>query len=821
MKPLSFAWRALRREVRYGELGTLAAALVLAVASLCAVATLGLRVERAIVSGAGELIGGDFGIASRNTVPEALRAEAMRLGLATSRSAEFPSVLFANDRSQLCQVRASDAGYPLRGQLRVRGVDGIERSVRAPGPGTAYLEARALEALGLAPGDTLTLGDRPITVAGVIVREPDSGSPFQLAPRAAFALADVEASGLLGPGSRARHRLMVAGEAPAVRAFRDHALQNLPDGAQPIVLERSQRNLERAFERGEAFLRLAALLAALLSGIAVALAAQRYARRKTDEVALLRCLGASRREVLAATGLTLALLALPACLLGALLGLGLQEAVFFYARDLLPGATPELPLAPAFASFAVGLAVLFGFALPPILRLRETPPVRVFQRAAGARVRRFDAWYLLPFAVSAALIYTQAGAPRLAAILGASLFGVGLLALAGAALLMALVNRAAPLLPGALRFGLANLVRRRALSLVQAMALSLSLTALYVLAVVGPTLLSAWRAELPPDTPNTFVINLQPEQLGTFEARVRALDAHALNMLPLAAGKLTAINGKPPRTNDDGEERGGGEIRVSWSSSLPEANTLTAGSWFAGTAAGPEISVEKVWVERYGIGLGDTVGLTVGEREITATVTSLRVVDWDSFRANFFLLLDPATGAGLPHSYVASFHLPPERTAGLQALSRELPNLSMIDLNAILDRVREIIARVSAAVSWVLGFSLLAGLLVLVAALSATAEERRFEAALMRTLGADRGQLRAAVLGEFALLGLLAGVVSAVGAGAAGTLLARSVFKIDYAAPWVDLALAAAVATGVVAMAGWLGTRRISRTSPLLVLRRA
>ncbi|HEX6834290.1 MAG TPA: FtsX-like permease family protein, partial [Rudaea sp.] len=332
MKPLRFAWRSLRREFRYGELATLAAALVLAVAVLGAVATLGRRVERSVVASAGELIGGDIGVATRRPLPPQIAAEAASLDLRTSTTADFPSVLFANGKSQLADVRATDAGYPLRGQLRVRDADGNESIAHAPPAGTVYAEHRLLVALALKPGDSLQIGDRSLRIGAEIVREPDGGELFALAPRLLMTLDDARAAGLLGVGSRARNRLMAAGSDTAVAAFSTFLKTHQPEGSELITIEQSQQNLRSAFERGEAFLRLAALLSALLSGIAVALAAQRYARRKTDEVALLRCLGASSGEVLVATASTLILLAVPACLVGALLGLGLQEAVFAFAR---------------------------------------------------------------------------------------------------------------------------------------------------------------------------------------------------------------------------------------------------------------------------------------------------------------------------------------------------------------------------------------------------------------------------------------------------------------------------------------------------------
>ncbi len=824
MKPLTFAARSLRREFRHGELVTLAAALVLAVAALAAVGTLASRVERAILASASELLGGDLGVsARRNPLPPAFTSEAQALGLASNRIVEFSSVAFAGERSQFSEVRAVDAGFPLRGTLSVRTADGSEASRQGPGRGQVYADHAVLVALERKVGETLQLGGRDLAIAGEIINAP-GGAVFQFAPTLLMNLADAEESGLLGVGSRSNQRVLVAGDERAVARYAEWARANLPPTARLTTIEDAQQNLRTSFERGESFLRLAALLAALLSGIAVALAAQRFARRKTEEVALLRCLGASRGEIVAALSLQLALLALPACLLGAALGLGMQEAAFTFARGLLPGAVPALPFGPAASAFVVGLAVLFGFALPPLLRLRDVEPMRVFRKDVGARVRRFDALYLLPFIVGAALILVESGSARLAGVLGGGLVAVAIVTVIVTLLLLRALRASGRRLPGALRFGLANLARRRALTLIQVGALALSLTALDLLAVIGPSLLDRWRADLPDDTPNYFVLNIQDGQRLDFEQRLAALGATNTSMLPLAAGKLVAINGKPPRAGDyEDEQRAGnwieGEVRVSWSGDLPASNRIVAGQWHGDAPATPEMSVDEGWFKMFKLALGDTMTLRFGDAEITATISSVREVDWDSFQVNFFLMLDPRHAQAMPHSLIASFHLPPAQP-GLASLSREMPNISLVDIKSILDRVRDIIERVSSAVTWVLGFSLAAGLLVLLAALASTAEERRFEIALLRTLGANSGQLNAAVLGEFAALGLLAGLVAAAGAAATGIALARSVFRLpEYWPPALPLTWIALASAVLVMLAGLAGTRRIARTPPMRVLR--
>ncbi len=825
MKPLTFAARSLRREFRHGELATLAAALLLAVAALAAVGTLANRVERAILASAAELLGGDLGVSARRSdLPVAFVEQAHALGLASNRVAEFSSVVFAAERSQFTEARAVDENFPLRGVLNVRDADGRIVSVRGPASGEAYADRAVLVALERKVGETLQFGGRDLVIAGEIVSAP-GGSVFQFAPTVLMNLGDAEAAGLLGAGSRASRRLLVAGPEAAITRFAEWARANLPADARLSTIEDAQQNLRTAFERGESFLRLAALLAALLSGIAVALAAQRFARRKTEDVALLRCLGASRGEIVTALCLQLGLLAVPACLVGAALGLGLQEAAFAFTHNLLPGAVPSLSFGPATSAFAIGLAVLFGFALPPLLRLRDVEPMRVFRQDLETRVRRFDALYLLPFVVAGLLILVESGSMRLAGTLAAGLAGVASATIVVTLLLLRILRTAGRGLPGALRFGLANLVRRRGLTLLQVGALALSLSAVDLLAVIGPSLLDRWRADLPADTPNYFVLNVQPDQRETFTQWLAALGASNISMAPLAAGKLVAINGEVPDASNYREERRAGnwiegEVRASWAADLPAANRIVAGDWHGATPPGPQLSVDQGWFELFRLKLGDTMTLRFGAAEITAVVTSVREVDWDSFRVNFFMVLDPAHAGELPHSLIASFHVPPG-TDGLAALSRELPNISLVDIQSILDRVRDIIERVSAAATWVLGFSLAAGVLVLIAALAATADERRVEIALLRTLGAHRGQLDAAVLGEFAALGLLAGLVAAVGAAGTGIALARSVFRMpDYWPPaWPLLGIAVASAV-LVMLAGLAATRRIARTPPMLILRR-
>ncbi|HET8897640.1 MAG TPA: FtsX-like permease family protein [Rhodanobacteraceae bacterium] len=825
MNLLALAWRSLRREWRLADVRTLALALTLAVTALGVVSTLATRVENGIRAGASQLIGGDIGVSAAAPLPPALAQHATALGLAVSAGASFPSVAFAGEHSQLLDVTAVDRAWPLRGEQRLNDGSGATRTGHGPAPGTVYLDSRALTGLGVKPGDRVQLGGSELRVAATLVSQPDGGQLLALAPRAQMSLADATAAGLLGQGSRARHRLLVAGTPARMAQWQAWATPRLPHGAELITPEKTQQRMQQAFARANAFLRLTALLAALLAGVAIALAAQRYARRKTDEVALLRALGTPRRRVLGLLLATLALLALPAAGLGVALSLGLAQLAW-QALHALFGDTPaSLPLLPSLASMLVGLAVLAGFALPPLARLAEVPPVAVFRREFGHAGRRFDMLYLLPAAVSLLLLWWMGGSVKLAAILAACLTGVSLLALGLTLVLLWAARRLAPNVHPAWRLGLAALARRRRLSLIQSTALSLGLTALLLLGVVAPALLDGWRRELPPDTPNWFALNLQDTQRDGFATALAAAGANGLNMLPLATGKLVAINAVPVDqlrfTDPRATEWVDRQLRLSWSATLPPANRLLEGRWFQPQTPHAGVSVDEMWRDMFALKLGDVMRFEFGGTRLDARIDSFRAVDWRSFRVNFFLLLDPAHAAALPHSWIASFHLPAGNGERLAGLSHTYPNLSLIDVDSVLDRLRGIIEQVSAAVRWVLGFSLLAGALVLLAALAASAAERRHEAALLRTLGAQRNQLRLAAACEFALLGLTAGAIAVLGASVAGVWLAHAVFRIEHFLPplptLLSIALGAAVA---VTLLGLAGTRRVAATPPLSLLRR-
>ncbi|MCD7098218.1 FtsX-like permease family protein [Stenotrophomonas sp. MMGLT7] len=825
MNILRHAARSLRREFLAGDLMTVFAALVLGVAVMTAVGTLVDRVRLALTSSAAEVLGGDLGVSGRQDIPQAFADEAQRRGLRSTRMVSFPSVLFHGEASQMANIKAVGDGYPLRGQLLVADdlAAAASQPAGAPPRGQAYADPRLLDALGLKPGEDLEFGAGTLTVTRVLRAEPDaSDGLLQMSPPLLVNRADVDAAGLLGPGSRASYRLMFAGDATAIEDLRQW-LQPRSGEYRLVTLDNAQRGVRGAFDRAGRFLALTALLAVLLAGVATALAANRFALRRIDSVAVLRCLGARQRDILGTLALQLVLLAIPACALGVALGMLAQLGLVQALGSLIPDRLPLPQATPALAGAGIGLLLLLGFGLPPLLRLRNVPPMRVLNRSFATLPPTSLLVYLAALAATVALAVYAAGDALLATWVLGGLAALAVVAGALGGVLLMLVRAVQHRLRGPWKLGLASLTRRRALSVVQLVGLSLSLCALLLLAVVGPGLLGQWRERLPTDTPNYFLMNIQPEQADAVLDTLRGLDVPAPAVEPFGTGRLVAINGHPPqRIDQDPDDDGAGAnrpVNFSWRHDFPAANELTAGRFWAADSTAAEASVEDGWAQRYGLKLGDRITLALGEQEHSFTVTSLRKADWDSFRVNFFLLLNAGAVGDAPYNLISSFHLPSSQATELAALVRQYPNISLLDIDAILQRVREVIDRVGQAVQLVMGFSLLAGVLVLLAALQATAGERRYDSAVLRTLGARSGQLRGAVLVEFGALGLLASLLAVAAAAAIAMVVSRQAFELAMAPPWPALLLGGAAGVALSVLAGWWGTRRILKVAPALALR--
>lgn len=813
MNPFALSARLLLRQGRSGALLILAIGLIVATAALVAVGSFTDRVGRALERQAGEALAADLVVAAGERIPARFRAQAEALGLETAEIISLSTALFVGEESQLVDVKAVSPGYPLRGQLRLSDGEN-ERSAREiPARGSAWMDPRAQRALDASIADLAELGVLELSITDILVFEPDrAGGGFSFAPRLMVNLEDLLASELLGPGARARYRLLLAGDEGALADFRQWFGEQREDGQRLISAAQAEDRTGEALTQARRFLGVAALTAVILSAVAILLSALRFANAQRDLVALLKTFGASSGRIMAALSLLLLYLVLAAVPVGGLLGWGAQEMI---ARILAEGPETVLPPARALPVFSAGLFTLLlaaGFALPPLMSLRRVPTMRILNRSLDTRPGLSGLLWLLPVLGALSIPVVQLGDLRLAVIvLGGSGLLAGLLAISGWLALL-VTGRLARNARAAWRFGLAGLQRRRGGGVVQITALGLGLMALLLLVVVRAELLEQWRGSLPADAADHFVINIQPDQIEAVRERLQAEGAGNLQLRPMANANLVAVNdGSPP------EHRMAGQVNVSWSDQLPPGNEIIAGD-FHGTDGRGQVSLSQMWAENLGVSLGDRLSFESGARRFEAEVSSIREVDWNSFNVNFFILLSPEAGEFLPHQYIASFHLG-ERSADLRAVTRSFPNLSIIDVGAIIERVGEIIDQVSRAAQVVFGFTLLAGLVVLLAALEATRDERRMESALIRTLGADNAMVRRGLLIEYSIMAVIAALLATLGAALTGWLLAAELFEFAYRPSPLLFILGFALAAILVVGSGWAGNRSVLATPPVRILR--
>jgi putative ABC transport system permease protein len=795
MRLFRFALTGLWREWRSGELRLLSLALILAVAAVTSVGFFTDRVNQALAQQGNELLAADLVIESKDPLPEQFIDQARQAGLRLARTLSFPSVVMGREDPQLVQVKAVAGGYPLRGELLLRDAPAAQArpAQDLPASGHIWVEPRLLILLNSRLGDTLNLGERTFTIARTIEFEPDrGGNLFQLAPRAMLNMTDIPATGLVTPASRVEYRLLLAGPAQAVAAYRAWAEPRLPGNANLLSIQDARPELRAALDRGSRFLALAALVTILVTGAAVALATRRLVERQADAVAIMRCLGAASDFLRNTLILRLILLVLITGLLGSLGGYLAQAVLADLLGEWLTQTLPAPSLQPVISGFATGAITLGGFALPPLLNLPRVPPLRVLRRDLGPTPPGPWLLGLSALAALALLIFWEAGDPRLATIVLGGIIAVvavlGLCALALIKLAGLLQQRAS----GIRRFGLASLSRHPTTTLLQLCGFGLGIMAILLLAVVRVDLLSTWERTLPEGAPNRFLINILPDQTRELAAFLSEQGLASSGLHPMVRARLSHINGTRvipeaypnPRT----QRRAAREFNLSWGLQLQADNRILAGQWWQDRSAPPQFSVESGIAEDLGIELGDRLTFDVAEQPVSGPVTSLRAVKWDSFNVNFFVIGSPASLQDKAATYVTSFYLDPAHEALGAALIKRFPNVTLLDISSILEQVRRVMDRGSAAVEYIFLFTLAAGLLVLYAGILAGAEARRHEAAILRTLGAQRGQLLGAAAVEFGALGLLAGVLATSGAFAIGQVLARQIFELEYGfSPWLWL----------------------------------
>jgi len=838
---LAIAWRQLLRDWRAGELRLLMLAVALAVAALCAVAFLSDRLDQGLRRDAAQLLGGDAIVASDQPTPQAIVDLAAELKLTTVRSASFPSMARAGEtqggESRLVSVKAVSSGYPLRGQLKLR--DALPGRSGAPAAGEVWADPAVADGLGLKLGDMLLLGDSQLRLAALIETEPDRGAGFiNFAPRVLLTEADLAATHLVQPASRITYRLALV---PGTGATPD-AVKRFVTSAEKLIeaqklrglrlesLESGRPEMRQTLDRAARFLRLVAMLSALLAAVAVALAARDFAARHLDACAMLRVLGQPQRRIAWAYGLEFLLAGLAASLVGVLGGLALHQVFVQLLAGLVNVALPAPSIWPALLGLGLGLSLLMGFGLPPVLQLAAVPPLRVIRRDLGAP--KAGSLLVLGAGVAglAAILVVLAGDLTLGAIAAAGFAGAVLLFALLAWLAVKLLRRVVPVnvsgagVPRWLLLATRQVAARPGFAVMQVASLAVGLLALALLVLLRTDLIASWRAATPASAPDRFVINIQPDQSAAFRQVLADAGVKGYDWYPMIRGRLTTINGdavQASRFADDRAQRlAEREFNLSHTAELPAHNLLVGGQWGKAAAGELGLSVEEGLAKTLGLKLGDQLAFDIAGQPVQGRITSLRKVDWSSMRVNFFVLFEKAELPELPATQIAAYRMPAGARLDRE-IARQFPNLTVIDVSAQLNQVQGVLDQVIQAVQFLFGFTLATGLVVLLAAVGSTREARAREFGLMRALGAPSSLLaqvqRAELLGVGALAGFLAGTVALVLAA----LLARFVFEFDWKLkPWVPL-ISAGCGALLAWSAGWWSLRGVLQRPVVQTLREA
>ncbi|WP_075881518.1 ABC transporter permease [Vreelandella massiliensis] len=825
------AWRSLKRDLRAADVRALFVALALAVAASTMIAFFLDRLERGLERQASQLLGGDVVLEQRDPFSPELRRALEDAGFTLSDQVDLVSMIRRGEQFQPASVKAVDDVYPHYGVSRVARKASTEEIASGPPRGEAWADPRLAQLIDLEIGDSVQVGQAELTVSGFIEREADQSAGFgSFNPRLMVHTDDLAATGLVQEGSRVEFELLAAGPPEAL------------DRVQPLLAELRQRGVEvrdirqdrpqlgNALERAESYLGIAGLAAVLLAGVAVAMSTRRYVERHLDTAALLRCFGASQQQLVEIFAWQLLGLALVAALVGALLGLAGQAALLALLVNFLPMTLPPPGVMPLFLGVLTALAVLVGFAGPTLLRIKRVSALKVLRRELDPIPPA--AWLVVSVAalVFGGLLWLYSGSLPLAlallvggAVLLALLWGLSALLLNG---VLAIVQR----LRGqsewsqALRLGGRQLARRRQAGLGQLLAFSVTFFAMAMMVLVRGDLLTAWQAQLPENTPNYFAINIQPGERDAFEAAVDPHVEEKSTLYPMVRGRITAINGADPREAVPAEARGDNalrrELNLTWQSEVPEGNKVVAGEWFdaetdgAGQTSGwmgevdatPQarpvpISMEDGLAERLGLSLGDTLTFSVGGDNITAAITSLRSLNWDSFKPNFYVIFPPGVLESFAHSYITAFYLPDDAQGVNRELVREFPGVTLLNVDAILGQVRDVLTQVTRAIELILALVLLAGISVLYAALTASRPVRAHESGLLRVFGAGNRMISRIQGAEYALLGFASGLMGAALAEIATGALYVTVLDLAprlHFGLWTLLPLGGALLIGVI-----------------------
>ncbi|MBX7228615.1 MAG: FtsX-like permease family protein [Burkholderiaceae bacterium] len=819
-------WKAFCRDIRLTEVRLLMAALALGVAAVSSVGFLVDRFDAALQRDAAQLLGGDIVLSSDHAIAPDIAPKAVANGLRTAESVSFPSMVTVKDNSVLASAKAVSRDYPLRGKLTLADASGVQtQSENGPPRGQLWVDESLLSVLNIKIGDSLKLGAIQYPITRIIVLEPDRGAQFaNFSPRVMLHLEDLPATELVQPGSRLRWRMAFAGEPAKVKSWQLQLEKSLTRGQRLESLESGRPEMQQTLDRAQRFLSLVSLIAALIASVAVLLAAREYVNRQQNGIAIARTFGLQSTEIMATLAVEFFLIAVLACLTGATLGWGLHWVLAFLLQDLVGIALPAPTAIPVLTGMAIGALLTAGVVMPRVLQLAKVPTLAVIRKDAIGLARASLLAYLLAAAGVFGLLVLSVRDTQLALGVAAG-FAIGTLVFAVLVrgITAGLAKLAARGWKFALRTALAACARRPQGVVVQTLALSVGLMAIALLVLIRGDLISAWQKSVPKDAPNRFVINIQPDQTLSFKQQVLDLGLASPELNPMIRARLIEKNGAPIGPENFTDERAkrlvDREFNASYASVLPQHNKIKEGSWFAADKA--EISMETGIMETLGLKLGDMLTFDIGGQTTKVKITSTRQVAWDSMRVNFFAIGSPAAFSNQAQTFISALNVPDHKSKEFQALVKVFPNITIIDTRNVIAQVQNVLTQVIRAVEFLFLFALIAGVVVLFVASSATRDERRREAAVMRALGASSKQIRSSQAWEFAIIGGIAGLLAATGASLLAFLIGKYGFNFTYL-PSLYVASTTVLAGVFVSLAGgWWAVRDAVNTAPIVTLREA
>lgn len=828
---VGLAWSQTLNLWRAGALRVLVLALVLAVVAITAVGFFTKRVESALSQQGALLLGGDLAVLADHAIRPDFIAQAKRAGLVAVKTYEFPSMVLAGEQGQLAEIKAVENNFPLRGDMTLGSstTDSGKVVKAAPNSGEVWVEPRLANLLNLQVGDTLAVGEKNMRISAILIREPSRGGDmFSFAPRLMMNAQDLPETQLIQFGSRVKYQLLVAGEPQSIQSYHQQMRAQLARGERIEDLRNARPEIKLALDKAEQFLGLSAMVSVILAMVAMLLSSLPYIKQSLDTFALMRCFGASQKTVLQVLALQTLIIAFLSALAGVLIAYFAQLGLAKLAGNLFVGTLPAASFSPVWVGLVASLAMMTAVVLPHAWQMRKLSAMNILRRETLVQPISTQTKFLPAALVMIGMIFWQAQDAKIAIATIVAMIVLCLIVVGFTYLLLFVAKSVMQLTPRSQTFatvavGVQGLKTRLGLSTVQMIGFSMGLTVLLLLALIRSDLIRNWQASLPADAPNRFAINIQPTQITGIQQFFTQQNIQDTTVFPMVKGRLLSINEatiKPEQWPDERAKRlAEREFNLSWASDMQSDNKLVAGRWWQANEHGkPYLSLEQDLAKTLGIKLGDTLTFDVAGNPLTLTVTSLRKVDWDTMRANFFAVTPPGVLEQFPASYISSFHLPLGADMSLNQLVKQYSNLTVIDVAALMQQVRGIMQKMSSTVEYVFMFSLITGLAVLYAALVATRDERVAEATLMRVFGASRRQVSVAYFTEFFFIGLIAALMATLSANTLAYYISTRVLDIPFQFNLALALWAILIASAAIPFAAWLGLRGFLNIPPRQLL---